>query len=117
MIVRIKNPFSFLRRKWITMRFDMIAWFKVCEINGIEFDQLGELHEQHLFVSLMFSGYWSHQAHVDGRQKHDFGYISKVYKWYYVNDYKALAKVSEAIEKSKIMGKTLEEWKGAEKKK
>lgn len=117
MIARIKNPYSLLRRGWIPMRFDMIAWFKVCEINGLEFDELTTLPEQHLFLSLMYAGYWSHQANVNEKQRYDFAYISKVYRWYYINDYDALHEVSKAIEKSKIMGKTLAEWKSGEKKK
>ena len=116
MEVQIRNPFSLLGRK-LLLRFDMFAWEKMCHLNGKEFHELGDLNEQQLMLSWLYAAYLSGCASKYTKPKHDFRYIVRVYRWYYVNDHKVIAQLIEMIEQSKLMGKTVAEWKSEGEKK
>jgi hypothetical protein len=118
MIVKVRNPFSLLRRK-LTFRFNNLAWINMCELNGREFWELGDMPEEHIALSWIYGAYLSACANEFKRPRYDFNYINRVYRWYYVNDYKVIAEWKQAIQKSKLMGRSIEEWEevGSEKKK
>lgn len=117
MIVKIKDPFTLFRRGELVFRFDVMAWFIACEKNGVDFDQIETIPDEVFLLSLLYGAYWSHQAHIDKRRKHNILYISKVYRWYYINNPGALQELQKAISESKIMGKSVAEWNQAGEKK
>lgn len=119
MIVKIRNPFSLLRRR-VSFRFDTFAYFKICELNGIELDEMDKLTEQHIFLSWMYAAYLSDCAYNYRKPRHGFDYIAKIYRWYYVNDEKGIERLKTAMLQSKLVGKEVAEWAdqaGDEKKK
>jgi len=109
MEIQVKNPFSLFGGK-ISFRFDILAWVETCRLNNLEFWELEKLNEQELMLSLIYTSYLSACMYRFKRPKYSFKYIIKVYKHYYVNDYKVIDSWKQAILRSKILGKTAEEW-------
>ena len=117
MIIDIKNPFSLLRKK-ITLRFDVYAWIKMCEVAGVEFHELDKLNERQLFLTWMYGAYLSACAYGFKKPRYSAEYITRLYRWYYVNDVGTLDAIREVMERSKILDKEVKEWaRQSEKKK
>jgi len=107
--VKIRNPFSLLRRK-LLFRFDVWAWFKMAELNGREIHQLDDLNEQQLVLSWIYAAYLRACMERYDRPRYDFNYILKVYRYYYVHDARVIDELKAAIMQSRLMGKSVEEW-------
>jgi len=109
MIAKLKNPFSLWRRS-IEFRFDNYSWIQMCELSGVEFDEMEKLNETQLVMSWMYGAYLSGCSNAYRKPKYNFNYIARVYRWYYVNNPKALEVLKDAMLKSKLLGKTVAEW-------
>lgn len=113
MIVTVPNPVSWLRPT-ITLRFDTYSWFTMCEVNGIEFHQIGDLPESKLMITLMFGAYVS-QCRATARLER-YG-IKEFYNIWLKLRMQDVEKIKAAIIKSRVLGKSIEEWKGEGEKK
>lgn len=114
MEIKIKNPYSFLRRKEIPFRFDMFSFLKMCELNGIEPDGLADLPENQIHITWLYAAYLSACAHSFRKPRYGYRYIEGVYLWYYRKDYKVLEDVLKLMLSTRIMGKAITEWGGSE---
>jgi hypothetical protein len=109
MIVKVKNPFSLLRRP-VSFRFDTFSYFKICELNGIELDEIEKLTEHHIFLSWLYGAYLSDCAYNYRKPKHDFAFITKLYRWYYVNEPEGIERLKSAMLQARIVGKDVTQW-------
>ena len=106
MEVILINPLSLFGRS-IGFRFDNYAWIMMCEVNGIEFHQIGELQEDVMLVTLCYGAYVSNCRFNALKEKLTLDAFYKLYKKF------TLLQVDElkmAIYKSKLLGKTMQEW-------
>ena len=106
MEVTLKNPLSLFGRS-IGFRFDNYAWIMMCEVNGIEFHQIGELQEDVMLVTLCYGAYVSNCRFNARKENLTLDAFYKLYKKF------TLLQVDElkmAIYKSKLLGKTMQEW-------
>jgi hypothetical protein len=109
MTIKVKNPFSLFSRS-IKLRFDIYAWVKMCEVSGVDLDGLEKLNEQQLILAWMYGAYLSACASEYRRPAYGAPYISRVYKWYYVNDNGTLDEIKAAMIKSRILGREVQDW-------
>jgi len=114
MIATIKNPIG-----WgtITFRFDTYAWITMCEVNKVdELHEIAKLDERMLFITLLFAAHVSHCRYSIKRERYN---LEDIYKMYMKMQQQTIDELKVAIYKSKVLGKSLEEWAGdgAEKKK
>lgn len=89
----------------------------MCELLGVDFDQIDKLNQAQLVTAWMYAAYLSHQSYRRKKARYSFLYIERVYYHYYVYDHKTLQMLVDAMMKSKVMGRSVEKWAGAEKKK
>ncbi len=114
MVVKLK--YGFWGRK-VGFRFDNYAWIKMCDLMGVEFDQLDELTENELVLAWLYGAYYSYCAYNNRRRRLSFEKIAKMYRWYYIHKPHELERVKQAMLKGKVMGRPLEEHYKGEKKK
>ena len=115
MVVSIEIRQLFWKRK-ITLRFDIYSWLLMCEMNEIEFHEISKLPGEVLMNTLIYSAYVSNQRYNAKKLRYDPIEFEQVWKQVKHSDVK---RIVEAIETSKIFGKTTEQWAAlaAEKKK
>lgn len=115
MIVELRYPF-WLRRK-VGFRFDNYAWIRMCELTGVEFDQLDQLEENELVLAWLYGAYYSYCAFKNKKRKLSLEQIAKMYRYYYIKKPQELDKVKQAILDGKVMGKPIRDHAAKEKKK
>jgi len=108
MIVSVKNPFSLIGRK-LTFRFDIWAWFKTCELSGIEIHEMDKLTADQKALAWLYAAYLSHCANTYKKPKHGYKFFDRYYRHLYVNDYKTLQLLTKTMVQTQFMGKSLEE--------
>ncbi len=117
-MIEIRNPFSLFLKK-IPLRFDTLAYFKMFELNGIDISEADTLPKEQLQVTWIYAAYLSACSHRYKKPRKSYEFFVKLYRWYYVNDIKALEYIISTMLSSRIMGKSMTEWSdaGDEKKK
>ena len=115
MIVSLKYPGLFGRN--VNFRFDNYAWIKMCDLLGVEFDELEQIDEVELVLAWMYGAYYSDCAYRNVKRRYTFEQIAKMYRWYYIKNPQMLDYVKNAMRKGKVMGKPLEDHYKGEKKK
>jgi len=110
--------FKILINRWrsvrVGFRFDMYAWFKVCEINNIELHQLGDIDQQKLFADIIYSGYVSYCTHNRKRAKYSIEQLADIVDRMTKRQSEELV---DGFMKSKVFGKTVKEHADGEAKK
>jgi hypothetical protein len=108
MIVKVKNPLSIFRRK-LVFRFDIWAWFKMCELSGIEIHEMDKLTADQKAMAWIYAAYLSHCANVYQKPKYGYRFFDKFYRHLYVNDYQTLQLLTKTMIQTQFMGKSLEQ--------
>lgn len=115
MRIELKYP-GILPRK-VGMRFDNYAWIKMCELMGVEFDELEQLEETELVLAWMYGAYYSDCSYRNKKRRFSFEQIARMYRYYFLNKPTELDRVKTAMLQGKVMGKPLEQHYKGEKKK
>lgn len=115
MIVELRYPYG-LRPK-VGFRFDNFAWIKMCELMGVEFDQLDNLEENELILGWLYGAYYSFCAYKNKKRKLSFNQVAKMYRYLYIKKPHELDRVKQAILDGKVMGKPIRDHYEGEKKK
>ena len=104
--MEIRIQISRWRTKTVGFKFDMYAWFLLCEANGIELHQLGELSQDKMFADLIYASAISYLK--DKGKKVRFT-KEQLGEWMDKMNHKDSELLGSAILKSKVFGKTVSE--------
>lgn len=100
------------KSRTVGFKFDMHAWVNLCEMNGIEIHQLGELSQEKMMADLIYSAYVSYCTSKLKKVKFTYeqfgGIIDKMNKG-------QTEQLGKEILQSRVMGKAIGDY--AEKKK
>ena len=104
--MEIKILISRWRTKTVGFKFDMYAWFLLCEANGIELHQLGELTQEKMFADLIYA---SAVSYLKDKGKEVRFTKEQLGEWLDKMNHKDSELLGVAILKSKVFGKTVTE--------
>jgi len=79
----------------------------MCEVNGIDLHQIGEIDEHKLMITLLYGAYVSDCRYNAKKERYDLKYIYEVFKKL-TNEQTAM--LQKAILESRLLGKTMTEW-------
>ncbi|RLA16291.1 MAG: hypothetical protein DRQ62_16425 [Gammaproteobacteria bacterium] len=112
--MEVKILISRWRTKTVGFKFDMYAWFLLCEHNKIELHQLGDLPQDKMFSGLIYAAAISYLKDKGKRVRFTQDQLSG---WIDKMNHKDTTLLGDAIMSSKVLGKTVAEHaKGAKKK-
>lgn len=97
----------------VGFRFDMYAWLLVCEANGIEPHQLGNLAQDKLVSDLVYSAYVSYCTRERKKVKYNIDQLSDIMDKMTKSQSDQMA---EEILRSKVFGKPISDWSEDKKK-
>ena len=112
--MEIKILISRWKSKTVGFKFDMYAWFLLCENNKIELHQLGDIPQDKMFSELIYAAYVSFNTDkrtgMSGlKLLRPIVSSEKLIGWVDKMNHKDSDMLGEAILNSRVMGKTVTE--------
>lgn len=115
----VNSGFPFYRKKEINVkreigfRFDMLSWWKVCDINNIEIDEMANIEEA-IGRDMAFASHFSYCIKHGEPIKYS---LEEGQRWALEMSSRDAKEFIKAMLNSKILGKTTEQWGKESKKK
>ncbi len=111
LVLKLKT--GFFKRK-VGFRFDMLSWFLVCDMNGKELHEMGDIPQEQLLTDMLFASYKSycveHQKGVRYSRKQATGWGDNMTN-------KDAKRFVDTMMRAKLFGKSVSEWGEQSKKK
>lgn len=112
MELQIKLPVGFFKRD-VGFRFDMLSWWLVCDLNGKELHEMGDIGQEQLLTDMLYAAYKSYCIAHNQRVKYP---KSLTKRWADEMTNRDAKRFVDVMLSSKMFGKSVSEWGEQQKK-